>query len=261
MTTAPQDDYSIAIFDHIAHIRLTRPPHNMMTLSLAHSLADTLETLDAREDVRAVVLSAEGRSFCAGADLSRRPDQAKEETRPDRNPLYDAAVRLGATQTPIVAAVQGPAIGAGLGLALIADFRVASPEARFAANFVKLGFHPGFGLTYTLPQAIGPQRARLMCLTGRRIRPDEALNWGLIDALTEENGLLETAIALARDIAEGAPLAVKATRASLRPDLAAHIRKHTDHEHAEQVRLMKTADFAEGVRAVAERRPGRFTGR
>jgi enoyl-CoA hydratase/carnithine racemase len=260
MTSTPKGDYSTTVSDHIAHIRLMRPPHNMMTLGLATSLAETLEALDARDDVRVVVLSAEGRSFCAGADLSRRPDQAGEAS-PDRNPLYDAAVRLAATQNPIIAAVQGPAIGAGLGLALIADFRVASPEARFAANFVKLGFHPGFGLTYTLPQAIGPQRARLMFMTGRRIRPEDAMKWGLIDALSGADDLLETAMTLARDIAEGAPLAVRATRASLRPDLAKQIRQHTDHEHGEQVRLMKTADFAEGVRAVAERRPGRFTGR
>src|SRR5690606_4453570 len=121
---------------------------------------------------------------------------------------------------PIVVAVQGAAVGAGLGLALVGDFRVAAPEARFTANFVKLGFHPGFGLTHTLPLLIGQQRANLMFLTGRRIKPDEALAWGLVDQVCEAPVLLPTAQALAREIAENAPLAVVATKKTLRGDLA-----------------------------------------
>jgi enoyl-CoA hydratase/carnithine racemase len=233
----------------------------MMTLQLAVDLAGTLEALDRQDEIRCVVLSSEGRSFCAGADLSARAETGAAPPRTESNPLYDAAIRLSATQTPIVAAIQGPAVGAGLGLALMADFRIASNEARFCANFVKLGFHPGFGLTYTLPQVIGVHRAQLMFLTGKRVRADEAFNWGLVDDVCETDSLIETAFAFARDIAEGAPLAIRSIRASLRPEFADQVRRHTDHEHTEQVRLMNTNDFAEGVRAVSERRPGRFTGR
>ncbi|MCA3708482.1 MAG: enoyl-CoA hydratase/isomerase family protein, partial [Phenylobacterium sp.] len=177
------------------------------------------------------------------------------------NDLYTQAVRLFSVETPIVAAVQGAAVGAGLGLALVADFRIASPEARFTANFVKLGFHPGFGLTHTLPRVIGEQRANLMFLTGRRVKPEEALAWGLVDEVVPQADLLDAAKALAAEIAENAPLAVVATRKTLRAGLAAAVRAQTDHEHGQQTILRATEDFAEGVRAVAERRPGNFKGR
>jgi enoyl-CoA hydratase/carnithine racemase len=177
------------------------------------------------------------------------------------NALYDQAVRLYSIEKPIVAAVQGSAVGAGLGLTLVADFRIASPEARFAANFVKLSFHPGFGITHALPRIVGRQKAALMMLTGRRIKPDEALAWGLVDEVVPAEELREAALRLAREIAENAPLAVIATRKTLRGGLAAEIRAQTGIEHREQAILRATEDFAEGVRSVAERRPGNFVGR
>jgi enoyl-CoA hydratase/carnithine racemase len=160
-----------------------------------------------------------------------------------------------------VAAIQGPAIGGGLGVALVADFRVAAPEARFAANFVKIGIHPGFGLTHTLPRLIGEQKASLLFLTGRRLDGGEALAWGLVDQLSTQERLREDALALAAEIAEGAPLAIVSTRATLRAGLADAVLEQTKHERAEQERLFTTQDHAEGVRAVAERRAGNFTGR
>jgi enoyl-CoA hydratase/carnithine racemase len=143
----------------------------------------------------------------------------------------------------------------------VADFRVVSPDARFGANFVKLGIHPGFGLTYTLPRIIGIQRASLMFYTGRRIAGEEAVAWGLGDVLAEPDRLREEAIKLATEIAECAPLAVQSTRATMRRGLADAVRAQTDHEHAEQSLLFQTEDHTEGVRAVSERRPGRFKGR
>jgi enoyl-CoA hydratase/carnithine racemase len=176
------------------------------------------------------------------------------------NPLYVEAVRLFSARKPIIAAVQGAAVGAGLGLALVADFRVVAPEARFTANFVKLGFHPGFGITHTLPRLIGQQKAALLCLTGRRVTGEQALELGLADVLAPLDQLEATAIALAKEIAENAPLAVQSTRATFRAGLAAAVKAQTDHELVEQTWLRKTADFAEGVRAVAERRAGNFVG-
>jgi enoyl-CoA hydratase/carnithine racemase len=161
----------------------------------------------------------------------------------------------------MVGAIQGPAIGGGLGLALVADFRVASPEARFAANFVKIGFHPGFGLTYTLPRLVGVQRANLLFLTGRRIGGEEAFRWGLADVLAEPARLREEATKLAAEIAENAPLAVNSTRATVRRGLAEAVQAQTDIEFVEQDWLMRTEDHREGIKAVAERRPGRFVGR
>lgn len=160
----------------------------------------------------------------------------------------------------MVAAIQGAAIGGGFGLALVADFRVVSPDARFAANFVKLGIHPGFGLTYTLPRIIGQQRASLMFYTGRRITGEEALAWGLADILAPSDRLRAAASELAAEIAENAPLAVLSTRATMRQGIAEAVKAATDREHLEQARLIHTEDHREGVKAVNERRPGRFAG-
>ena len=243
-----------------AVVTIDRPPHNFVSVELMRDLADAFEAVDAERALRAIVLQTEGRSFCAGADFAA-PTDAVASGMGGITALYEQAVRLFSIETPIVAAVQGAAIGAGLGLALVADFRVAGPDARFAANFVKLGFHPGFGLTHTLPRLLGPQRAALMSLTGRRIKPDEALAWGLVDQVAGNDDLRSAARALAHEIAENAPLAVVATRKTLRAGLAAAVRTQTSHEHDQQAILRATEDFQEGVRAVAERRAGNFQGR
>jgi enoyl-CoA hydratase/carnithine racemase len=245
---------------HVASITIRKPPNNSVSVELMRDLADALEGLANEPDVRAVVLASEGKIFCAGADLSQRI-AGEGLGRANTNPLYDQAVRLYAQELPIVAAIQGAAVGAGLGLALVADFRVAAGEARFAANFTKLGFHPGFGLTHTLPRLVGAQAAAHMFLSGERLDASAALRIGLVDEVTDLSNLLPAAHALAAKIAENAPLAVRSTRKTLRADLAAAVRIATDHEFAEQQWLMKTDDFEEGVKSVAERRPGRFNGR
>ena len=244
---------------HVAIVTFARPPHNFADLAMIEGIGAAFATADADRDVRCIVLRSEGRVFCAGADLVNANPVA-DGVRPERNPFYVAAARLFATAKPIVAAVQGSAVGAGLGLGLVADFRVASPEARFAANFVQIGFHPGFGISAVLERVVGRQRALMMCLTGRRVKGEEAAEWGLVDRLVAPGELDAAALALAHEIAAGAPLAVEATRATMRGDLAALVEAQTDHELAEQAKLMTTADFTEGVRAVAERRPGRFIG-
>ena len=252
-------EISIRLEGVVAIVALNRPPHNHVTVELMRELADVLDEIDSEPTLRATVLAATGKSFCAGADFSA-PAPTGGSPKGGINELYEEAVRLFAAKKPIVAAVQGAAIGAGLGLALVADFRIAAPEARFSANFVKLGFHPGFGISHTLPRVIGLQKATLMCLTGRRIKPEEALSWGLVDEVVPADQLRTAALALACELGENAPLAVQSTRATLREGLAAAVRAQTDKEFIEQARLRQTKDFAEGIRAVAERRPGNFTG-
>jgi enoyl-CoA hydratase/carnithine racemase len=260
MKNAYGDHVKVAIDGHVAVVTLDRPPHNFVSVEFMSELADAMEAADASNDVRAIVLQSEGRTFSGGADFASPTDKVASGMA-GVNALYDQAVRLFSVATPIVAAVQGSAVGAGLGLALVADFRVAAPEARFAANFVKLSFHPGFGLTHTLPRLVGQQRAALMFLTGRRIKAEEGLGWGLVDQVVPADELRGAALALAKEIAENAPLAVAATRKTLRAKLAADVRAQTDIEHKEQAILRATEDFAEGVRSVAERRPGNFAGR
>ncbi len=241
---------------HVAIVEFDRPPNNHASADLLTRIADAFEALDADKDVRALVLCSAGKNFCAGADFNAQGQYATGNS--EVSQFYVQAERLFGSKKPVVCAVQGAAVGAGLGLALVGDFRVAGLDARFAANFVKLGFHPGFGLTYTLPRLIGGQKASLVLLTGRRFKADEALAMGLADVVTDDPRT--AAIALAEEIAENAPLAVQATRATLRGDIAAQVKAQTDHELKEQTWLRKTADFAEGVKAVTERRAGKFIG-
>jgi enoyl-CoA hydratase/carnithine racemase len=248
-------DVSVALDGHVAVVEIDRPPNNHVSVDLMGDLADALVDLDAEAACRTIVLASAGKVFCGGADLTA-PTGIGGAGMEGINPLYVEAVRLFSNKKPIVAAIQGAAVGAGLGLALVADFRVAAPEARFAANFVKLGFHPGFGLSHTLPRLIGLQRAALMMQTGRRLRGDEALEWGLADEIAPLDELRNAAIRLAREIAENAPLAVQSTRATLRGDLAQAVKAMTDHEFVEQSWLRKTADYKEGVRAERLERDG-----
>ena len=255
-------DVSVTLNGNVATLEIHRPPHNFFDFNLIHDLADAFEALDQTPECRALMLCSEGKSFCAGANFANRGAQSGEAPeRPGENPLYVEGVRLFRCKKPVVAAVQGAAIGGGFGLALVADFRVATADSRFAANFVKLGIHPGFGLTHTLPRLIGVQKASLMFYTGRRIEGKEALAWGLCDQLVEPDDLRNSALALAKEIAEGAPLALLSTRATMRQGLADAVKAQTDHEFKEQSRLFKTEDHSEGVKAVAERRPGKFTGK
>jgi len=256
-------DLNVEHHGHVALVEINRPPNNFFDVALIEGLAEVFEELDAEPEVRALVLASAGKHFCAGANFGDARDRAaRSERRPeDGNPLYHAAVRLFAGSKPVVGAIQGAAVGGGFGLALVPDFRVVCPEARFTANFVKLGFHPGFGLTWTLPRLIGRQRAALLFMTGRRLDGETAHRWGLGDLLTSRDEVRDSALALAGEIAANAPLAVESVRATLRSELADAVRRQTDHEFAEQFRLQQTEDHREGVLAVAERRRGRFTGR
>ena len=243
--------------DHVATIEIHRPPNNYFDAALVADIATALEVLDSERVCRAVVLAAEGKHFCAGAAFGDHDEAAIE---PGRH-LYDEALRVFAAGLPIVAAVEGAAIGGGLGLALVADFRVAAPEARFSANFARLGFHHGFGTTVTLPAVVGQQRAAELLLTGARIGGEVAHQIGLVDHLVPLAEVRAEAHRLAADIAASGPLATRSIRQTLRAGLVDRIREATDREKAEQDRLGRTRDFAEGVAAMAERRPPVFEGR
>jgi enoyl-CoA hydratase/carnithine racemase len=261
-------DIAVTHADYVTTVEIQRPPANFFDHSLIRQIADAFDAADENPDCRAILLASQGQHFCAGAnfgtgqdDDSGSGDFTEEGFRNTTGILYREAARLFANATPVVGAIQGAAIGGGLGLALVPDFRVAAPEARFGANFVKLGIHQGFGLSVTLPRLIGEQQAALMLLTGRRVTGEEALAMGLVDMVVDGANLRDTALGLAREIAENAPLAVASVRATLRGNLAEEVARATEHELAEQQRLRATADAQEGIRAVAERRPGNFTGR
>jgi 2-(1,2-epoxy-1,2-dihydrophenyl)acetyl-CoA isomerase len=282
---------------YVATVELRRPPDNFFDVAMIRALADAYQALDDDPACRVIVLCAAGKHFCAGANLggedrapngaqgaggvaggiaagaatadpasSHPPEPAAPSPRPASplgvvSELYAEAVRLFEARTPVIAAVQGAAIGGGLGLACSADFRIAAPEARFAANFARLGFHQGFGLTVTLPAIVGGQRSLEMLYTGRRVRGEEAARIGLADKLVPADQLRAAAYEMAAEIAASAPLAVRSIRETMRGHLAAQVRAATEREGAEQNRLRATADFREGIAATAQRRPPSFEGR
>ena len=258
-------DIGIEKSGHVALVEIRRPPNNFFDIPLIKEVADAFESFDKDLNIRAVVLAAQGKAFCAGANFGngstldgqgRRPN----EPGPGVAPLYVEGNRLFRTKKPIVAAVHGAAVGGGLGLAMVADFRVACPETRFCANFTRLGFHPGFGLSVTLPAVIGQTKAALMFYTSRRVTGEEAYAMGLADVLVPQQQVRDAAIKLAGEIGENSPLGLIATRMTIRGDIADRVRKATDHELEEQTRLRKTEDFKEGVQAVFERRLPHFKG-
>lgn len=244
--------------DHVATLEFSRPPSNFFSVGLIQQIADACDELAAGSDCRAIVLCSAGRIFCAGADLGGDRYPTGEPGGPH---LYDVAIRLFEQPLPIVAAVQGAAIGGGLGLALAADFRVAAPEARFAANFALLGFHQGFAISVTLPAVVGQQKALDLLYTGRRINGEQAHAIGLADRLAASGQAREEAHALAAEIAASGPLAVRSIRQTMRAALADEARTAMSRERAEQDRLRQTEDWKEGVAAVNARRPANFTGR
>jgi len=249
-------DVRVTVEGHVGIAEICRAPNNYFDMALIAGLAEAFEQFDADPAVRAILLCAEGKNFCAGANFAA-PARDTVGTR-EGGHLYQQAVRLFRCETPIVAAVQGAAVGGGLGLSLVADFRVASADSRFTANFNRLGFHPGFGLSITLPRVVGEQKAALLFYTGRRIGGEEAHAIGLVDVLAPQATLREAAMALATEIAQSAPIAVVSTRRTLRRGLADTIAGITDHELSEQQQHFDTEDFKEGVKAMAERRLPQF---
>jgi enoyl-CoA hydratase/carnithine racemase len=256
------EEVGVSIDAHVATVEIRRPPNNFLDVDLIANLATVLESLDGDANVRSIVLAAEGKHFCAGANIKKRlEDEAagkQQATRPRH--LYHEAQRLVQTRKPIVAAVHGSAIGAGLGLALVADFRVTCKEARLAANFTAMGYHPGFGMTVTLPRVIGHQRAKWLFLTGKRIPGEEAYAIGLADRLVPQAEVRSAAQAMAAEIAQAGPLGVQAARETLNLDLVQAFRAATEREMFQQSVLRETNDFKEGVRAGFDRREPVFTG-
>ena len=249
-----REGVSVSLDGGVGTLEFSRPPANYFTMALVTEIVDAMDALASDSGCRVVVLKSAGRHFCAGAELTG-------PVGPTAGPhLYDVAARIFDQPLPIVAAVQGAAIGGGFGLALAADFRVACPEARFSANFARLGFHHGFAMSVTLPAVVGQQAALDLLYTGRRVDGPEAFKLGICDRLVEKDSLDEAARDLARAIAASAPLAVRSIRHTMRADLAQSARRAMERERAEQTRLMATADFSEGVAAVAERRIPVFHG-
>lgn len=253
------EDLSVEISNTVAILEIRRGPANFFDADLLRDIADTAQQLQASGHVRAIVLASQGKHFCAGANFGAGALRDDRTAAADR--VYEQGLRLLELEMPIVAAVQGSAIGGGLGLACAADFRVASRSSRFVANFAGLGFHHGFALTVTLPRIIGDQRALDLLLTARRVNGTEGHAIGLVDRLAEPGHERAAAVTLAHEIADLAPLAIRSIKQTQRTALLAESKKALAHELAEQSQLWQTEDCAAGLAASAARETPMFVGR
>ncbi|WP_377320049.1 enoyl-CoA hydratase/isomerase family protein [Pimelobacter simplex] len=259
MSIPLRNDLKVETDGLVAILEIARPPANYFDRPLIAAIADTLDTLAADGTARVAVLCSEGKHFCAGADFSAPTEGADRAA--DSRRLYAEGARLFGSPIPVVAAVQGSAVGGGLGLACAADFRVASSRSRLWANFARLGFHQGFGLSASLPRIVGAQAASRMLVGAEAVDGEKALALGLVDRLAEPGSERDLAISYARELAALAPLAVRSIRETLRGDLQERVVEALDREATEQAWLWETADSREGIAASLERRDPEFTGR
>jgi enoyl-CoA hydratase/carnithine racemase len=255
-----------AVEDGIGEITLNRPANrNAMTPDVLEGLAAAVACAKSDPALRCVIVTGRGKSFCAGADFRARREEALEAP---AAPAHERAYQTYAPflslldlEVPSVAAMQGHAIGGGLGLAIVCDLRVANQAARYGANFVRLGLHPGMANTYLLPRLMGVPNAVELLLTGRLVDGTEAARRGLVHYAVPEAEVLVKARALAAEIASAAPLAVRWTKRSLYEGLAWDPRTAARREALLQSRSFETEDFREGVAALLGKREPRFEGR
>jgi enoyl-CoA hydratase/carnithine racemase len=253
--------------DQIAQITLNRPENrNSMTGDVLEGLREAVARARAEEDLRCVIVTGRGRSFCAGADFKsqahQEPDGARFRAANERAfAMYSPFLSLLDIEVPTIAAMQGHAIGGGLGLAVVCDLRVANREARYGANFVRLGLHPGMATTYILPHLLGLPRAVELLLTGRIISGVEAAELGLVNYAVDADQVMEKARELASEIAACAPLAVRWTKHSVYRGIDWDPRRAAELEAHAQSRTLETEDVREGIQALLERRDPTFRGR
>ena len=252
------------VHGNVGVVIMDRPPHNFLNFRQIHDIADALEEMQNDMSIRCAVLAADGRSFCAGADFAGDGVGGGDDEVVGGDAtlaLYQGSGRLFDVTLPIVGAIQGPAVGGGLGLAMVPDIRITCPDARFSANFASLGIHQGFGMSVTLPQLLGPSRAAQVLYSAKRYKGEEAVAIGLADECVPSEQVRERALEVATEIAANAPLALRAIKSTLRLGLGDRVREITQREAQLQAELSASDDAREGIAAVGERRAGNFKGK
>lgn len=266
----------------IATLTLNRPENrNSMTPDVMQRFRTCIAAARAERGLRCLVITGRGSSFCAGADFRgggpagksvlREEEPVGREAEPSEAPAplpherafatYAPFLDVADVEVPTIAAMNGHAIGGGLGLALVCDLRVASREARYGANFARLGFHSGMAISYLLPRLIGLPRANELLLTGRLVDGVEAERLGILNRAVPGADVLATAWELAGAVAEAAPLAVRSTKTAIRRGLELQVREAAHLEAFAQAESLATDDAREGIAALLAKRPPKFTGR
>jgi enoyl-CoA hydratase len=270
-------DHSADPSSDLVHLRLERPSEGVALLTLDYpdmrnamsdemtsSWVAAIDELAADRSVRAVVVTGEGSAFCSGGNTSwiaSEPDATVDQLRSRMLPFYRAWLTIRRLEVPTIAAVNGPAIGAGLCLALACDIRYAAAGARLGVPFNKLGMHAGMAGTWLLPNVVGPAHARDLLLTGRVVDADEALRLGLVSRVIPADDFLEEVLDTAAGIAAAAPIATRLTKIALADGGHADFDSALQWEALAQPMTLATADLQEGIKAAKEKRAPRFEGR
>lgn len=250
--------------DHIVTITLNRPDNrNSMTPDVLGGFIEAVESVKSDRDIRCVVITGRGKSFSAGADFKSGTPGGIGDLPPNERSMnaYRPFLSVLEIEAPVIGALNGHAIGGGLGLALVCDIRVANEEAKYGANFTRLGLHPGMATTYLLPRFVGIPRAAELLLTGRIITGREAADFGLMNYAVPADQVLDKAMELAREVAACAPVANRWTKRSLYQNAGWDPVLAAQHEAEVQSRTIETEDHVEGVRALLEKRTPEFHGK
>jgi 2-(1,2-epoxy-1,2-dihydrophenyl)acetyl-CoA isomerase len=259
------DAVLLRVEEGVAWITLNRPDRlNAFAGTMRDELHDAIAAADEATEVRALVITGAGRGFCTGADVEVMSDLLARGDDATFERLVEAGMRvvrrLRSTSKPVIAAVNGPAAGAGASLALACDLRVASERASIGITFNRIGLHPDWGATYFLPRLVGPGRAAELVLTGRMVDAEEALRIGLFERVVPADRFDDEVRALARELAAKPPLAVAAAKRTLAASLEEDLDALLAAERHAQLRCFRSADAKEGIAAFHEKRPPAFRG-
>jgi enoyl-CoA hydratase len=251
--------------DGVVVVTLDNPAkRNAMSDSMTASWSRLMADLRTDRDARSLVVTGAGRAFCSGGDtgwIGSEPDAPVDHLRTRMLAFYRDWLSVRDLEIPTIAAVNGPAIGAGLCLALACDLRYAAPAARLGAPFTSLGMHPGMAATWLLPEVAGLSTAREMLLTGRVVAADEARETGLVNRVLPQEGFLDAVLDVAGQVAAAAPVATRYTTLALRDGGHASFEAAVQWEALAQPVTLATADLQEGLAAAREKRRPVFTGR
>lgn len=246
-------------------ITMSRPETlNAMTPEGMASLGERLEAAGADPEVRVVVVTGEGAAFSAGGDIGFLQEIPATAPARVKDVVYGSFQRptraIRSMEKPVIAAVNGPAIGAGCELAVAADFRIASDRARFGEVWIRIGCVPALGGMFLLPRIVGLTRATEMILTGEIVDAAEAHRIGLVGRVVPHEHLMDRVLELAKSLADGPARALAVAKAAINRGLSSNLAAELEATVTAQIMCFTTADFREGVSALAERRPPRFTG-
>ena len=262
-------ELNIDIINHVMLITLNRPDiHNAIShKAMIDEILQALNIANKDKNIRALILTGAGKSFCAGGnvkDMRDRTDMFAGDSDTIEQGYKQGIQRIPLAfanlEVPIIAAVNGAAVGAGFDIAMMCDIRIASESAGFAESFVKLGLIPGDGGAWFLPRKIGPTRAAQMALTGAMIDAQKALDWGIITECLNPEKLLPRAWQIATEIAQNPPLAVRQTKKLLQQSETLSLENMLDLCAKTQAQLHQTSDHLEAVNVLLEKRKGQYNG-